>query len=60
MVVDEARNNAPPTQVDAARRWARHAVDVLVRADGDNLVAADGDGLRNGEALVYRDDLAVE
>ena len=48
-----------PRRSIAARRGAGQAVDVLVRADGHNLAAANGDGLRNGEALVDRDDLAV-
>ena len=34
-------------------------LDLLIGPDGDDPIAADGDGLRNREALVDGDDLAV-
>jgi hypothetical protein len=59
VVVDEPGNNCPPARVDAARVRTRMPGDFLVAANGNDPIAADGDGLRDREALVNGDDLAV-
>ena len=59
MVVDEAGNDRPAAQVDATRASPGKTVDLLIRADRDDLVAANRNRLSDREPLVDGDDLAV-
>ena len=59
VVVDEPRDHGAAAEIDAARRRARQADDLAVAADAQDAVALDRHGLRDREAIVHRDHLAV-
>ena len=59
VIVDKAGNDRPAAQIDSPGVRSGHLTDGLVRADRDDAIAFDGDRLRDGEALVDGDDLAV-
>ena len=52
-------DHRPSPQIDAPRARPRQARNLLVRADGDDTLAPDRYGLRDREAIVDGDDLAV-
>ena len=59
VVVDEPGNHRAAAQVDSARRRAGQADNLAVAADAHDAVALDRHGLRNREAIVDCDHLAV-
>ena len=59
MVVDESGHDGSSAQVDAAGGRAGKPAHVLIGPDCDDPIAGNGDGLRDGEALIDGDDLAV-
>ena len=59
VVVDEAWDDRATSCVDRLRGRTGELCDVLARTDRDDAVTRDGDRLRNGEALVHRDDFGV-
>jgi hypothetical protein len=59
VVIDETGDDRSTSQVDTPRGGRRQLRHFSVRADRDDTVAADRNGLRQREALVDGDDLAV-
>ena len=59
VVVDQARNDGAAGEIDHARRGALERLDLGRGPDLDDALTADGERLRDGEAVVDRDDLAV-
>ena len=59
VVVDQPGHDGFAGEVDAARVGSGETRDVGGGADGDDAIASDGDGLRDREAVVDGDDLAV-
>jgi hypothetical protein len=59
MVFDESGDHGAAAEIDAPDVRAGEPADLLRGADGSDSVAANGDGLRDGEAVVRRDNLAV-
>jgi hypothetical protein len=59
MVIDEAGDHRPASQVDALRVGASQPLDVGVSSDGDDAIAADGDRLSDLERVIDGDDLSI-
>ena len=60
VVVDESRGDGAAAKIDAAGVRPGQLRDLLIRADRGDTFGANGYCLRDAEAIVNRDDLAVE
>ncbi len=59
VIVDHARNDGFPAKIDAPRVRAREARDVLIAPDRNDTIPLHRHRLRDREAVIDRDDLAV-
>jgi hypothetical protein len=60
VIVDQAGNDGAPVEIDDLGRRAFKLVDGGVVADRHDALAANGKRLRDREAIIDRDDLAVD
>jgi hypothetical protein len=59
VVVDEPGHDGSAAEIDAAGCRGGKPTHVLIGPDGDDPIAGNDDGLRDGEAIINGDDLAV-
>jgi hypothetical protein len=60
VIVDQPGNDSAAGEFLDPRRWPLEAGDLLIAADRDDAFAAQRERLRDGEAVVDRDDAAVD
>src|SRR6266545_6644396 len=59
MGIVEPGNHRAPGNVDDARGWSPHPLELAPLAHSDNLVGGDGDRVRARRRRIKRDDLGV-
>ena len=60
VIVDEAGNDGAAGEIDDTRRRSAQRLEIGGRADLDDALSADGERLGDGEAVIDRDDFAVD